>query len=125
MKLNPVAREPVAVIVLAAIITWALAHYGVDIDPAKASGAAGVVLLVGGAFARQLVRPVAKDDDPVSAPVLDQVVREVIARVGQAEVPPTTVWSDTVPRETTSASGGPTVHKRPPKPEGPDPTRTT
>ena len=39
-----------------------------------------------------------------------------------ADQPQTTVWSDAVALPTTSASGGPTVYKRPPKPEGPDPT---
>ncbi len=59
--MNPVAREPVVVGVLAAVLTWVGARYGVRVDPQQASEAAGVVLLVAAPFVRQLVRPVARD----------------------------------------------------------------
>ncbi len=59
-KLNPVAQEPVLLTAVASAATWALARYGVKVDPQQASEIAGVVLLLGGAFARQLVTPTAK-----------------------------------------------------------------
>ena len=59
-KLNVIAREPVAVAAVASIIVWVAAKYGVRVDAQQASEAAGVVLLVAGAFARQLVTPTAK-----------------------------------------------------------------
>jgi len=59
-KLNVIAREPVLVAALASIIVWIAAKYGVKVDAQQASEAAGVVLLVAGAFARQLVTPTVK-----------------------------------------------------------------
>lgn len=92
-KLNPVAREPVLVAALASIITWALARYGVKVDPQQASEAAGIVLLVAGVFARQLVKPTAKIE-PETDPRLfaGQVHAELLAlqraKGDPAPVPP-------------------------------------
>ena len=64
---NPISNEPVLVAALASILTWVATRYGLKVDPQQASEAAGFVLLVGGAFARQLVWPTAKlpkDDKP-------------------------------------------------------------
>jgi hypothetical protein len=68
-KLNVIAREPVAVAALASIIVWVAAKYGVRVDAQQASEAAGVVLLVAGAFARQLVTPTAKVPPAPAVPV--------------------------------------------------------
>jgi hypothetical protein len=65
--MNPISNEPVLAAVLASVITWIAAKYAVKVDPQQASEAAGVVLLIGGVFARQLVRPVAKDEEPLIA----------------------------------------------------------
>ncbi len=62
--MNPISNEPVAVAAVASILTWIATRYGLKVDPQQASEAAGIVLLVAGAFARQLVRPVAKDPNP-------------------------------------------------------------
>lgn len=67
-KLNVVANEPVLVVVAASILTWVGAKYGVKVDQQQASEAAGVVLLVAGALARQLVTPTAKQPPPVEPP---------------------------------------------------------
>ena len=64
--MNPIAKEPVAVAGLAAIITWVAAKYGAKVDPQLASEAAGIVLVIASGFARQLVRPVAKEEAPLT-----------------------------------------------------------
>jgi hypothetical protein len=58
--MNPIAREPIVVAALAAIISWVAAKYAIKVDPQQASEIAGVVLLIAGGFARQLVTPTAK-----------------------------------------------------------------
>jgi len=62
--MNPVAKEPVLVQVLAAGLVWAAARYGLHLSAEVAlqiAGGAGVVLAP---FVRQLVRPTAKDQQP-------------------------------------------------------------
>lgn len=61
---NPVASEPVLLAAVASILTWLGARYGISLTPEQASTAAGAVLVVGGVFARQLVRPTVKDQPP-------------------------------------------------------------
>jgi hypothetical protein len=83
--MNPIAREPVLVVVLAAIITWVGGRQGLKVDPQIATEAAAAVLIIGGVFARQLVRPTAKDDDTIE---LRKAVANLIAQVGQPPEPP-------------------------------------
>ena len=68
--MNPIAREPVLIATLASIISWLAAKYAIKVSPEQASEIAGVVLLIAGGFARQLVTPTAKlDESTDQAPV--------------------------------------------------------
>ncbi len=59
--MNPVAHEPVLTALLAAAIAWAAARYGMKVTPDQATVLAGIVAGVAAPYARQLVRPTAKD----------------------------------------------------------------
>jgi hypothetical protein len=73
---SPVANEPVLLATVVSILTWLAGRYGIMLDPGQASAAAGAVLLIGGLFARQLVRPVAKDAAPeVPSPTSQETAR--------------------------------------------------
>ena len=91
--MNPVAREPILTTVVAALIAWAAARYGFKVSPDQAAALAGAVLVVAGPYARQLVRPVAKDEVPLTAEEMTRArallaVKDSAAKVDQAPVPP-------------------------------------
>ena len=68
--MNPIAHEPVLTAVVAAVVAWAAARYGFKITPDQSTEIAAVVLALVSPYARQLVRPVAKDDEePTSTAV--------------------------------------------------------
>lgn len=113
MTKNPVAHEPVAVQLLAGVVTYLAARYvpGLHLTGTQELAVAVGIYGVTAPFVRQLVRPVAKD--PTSP-------------LGAQEASRVTVWdSPNVPKVTTSSSGGPITYKRPDEPERPDPSRVT
>lgn len=60
-----VKTEPVALAtVLAPLLTWLGARYGLDVDAEKATWAAGVILTIGAGLARSVVRTKATLPDP-------------------------------------------------------------
>jgi hypothetical protein len=62
---NKLANEPVGLAaVLAPILAYLLAAMGLDVDAETAAAIAGVVLVVGGAVARMLVRTKRTLPDP-------------------------------------------------------------
>jgi hypothetical protein len=63
--MGTVKNEPVAIgAVLVPIIVWLATRYGIDMTAETASAVAGVVLVIGGAVARMLVRTKRTLPDP-------------------------------------------------------------
>jgi hypothetical protein len=59
------STEPVALAtVLAPLLTWLAARYGLDVTPEKATWAAGVILTIGAGLARSAVRTKRTLPDP-------------------------------------------------------------
>jgi hypothetical protein len=58
--MNPIAKEPVLIQALAAIVVWAATRYGLHIDDEQALKIAGGAFVVLAPFVRQLVTPAAK-----------------------------------------------------------------
>ena len=64
--MNPIAREPVIVQVLAAAVVWAATRYGLQVSDEQALQIAGGAFIVLAPFVRQLVRPTVKDEGPLT-----------------------------------------------------------
>jgi hypothetical protein len=67
MSTNPIAKEPVLIQALATIVVWAATRYGLHVSDEQALRIAGGAFVVLAPFVRQLVRPVAKDEGPLTA----------------------------------------------------------
>jgi hypothetical protein len=74
-------REPVTAAVLAPIIVWLGAYFGLDVDETTASQLAGAALVVAGLVARQSVTPESDPRDRKGRPL-------VPAREARPERPP-------------------------------------
>jgi len=85
--MNPVSNEPVLLAAVASVVVWVAARRGLDLTADQASVVAGIVLTLGGVFARQLVRPIAKDA-PAAPPPAEPPPRMPPTRF---EPPPTSV----------------------------------
>jgi hypothetical protein len=85
MAANPVAREPVLSSVVAAVLMFLAARYGLDLSPEQAASAAGVLIGVLAPFVRQLVTPAAPSPPQTLLPLL---TADGCADRGRHERPP-------------------------------------
>jgi uncharacterized protein (DUF697 family) len=94
MSPNPIANNPVLTQAAAGLVLWLAARYGLRIDDEQALKIAGAAFLVLAPFVRQLVRPVAKDEGPLTDEEMARArallaVQHDAAQVERAvEVPP-------------------------------------